>query len=427
MRARMNPLYEQMATSVFERMSGLAAQYGAVNLGQGFPDFGWPDEILEAAAQAVRHGSNQYAPSRGLPALREAVAAHYNRHYGLNLGAEQICVTSGATEALGAAILATIAPGDEVIILTPAYDSYAPMIRRGGGVPREVALKPPEWRIERAALEAAITPRTRAILFNNPQNPTGRLFDAGELEIVAAVARDRDLIVISDEVWEHIVLAPPRDGEGNRSAQPSGGGGAVQGSEPPPSVADATATSPSRGGIFVPLSSLPGMAERTIKIGSAGKIFSLTGWKVGWMAAAPDLANVVARAHQFLTFCTPPNLQSAVAFGVNEGDAWIEPMKQRFSRARDKMTRGLREAGFAVLDAASTYFLCVDLKASGIDLDDEAFAEAAVEKAGVAVVAISAFAEDNPSRHLVRLCFGKKDETIAAGVAAMARARELLA
>ena len=384
----MNPLYEQMETSVFERMSGLAAQYGAVNLGQGFPDFGWPDAILEAAATAVKEGSNQYAPSRGLPALREAVAAHYNRHYGLKLAGGQVCVTSGATEALGAAILATTAPGDEVIILTPAYDSYAPMIRRGGAVPREVALKPPQWRIDRAAIEAVVTPKTRAIIFNNPQNPTGRLFDAGELEAVASVARDHDLIVISDEVWEHIVL----DGQA-----------------------------------FTPLSSLPGMAERTIKIGSAGKIFSLTGWKVGWMVAAPELADVVARAHQFLTFCTAPNLQSAVAFGLNEGDAWIEPMKARFAGARDTMTQGLRGAGFTVLDAASTYFLCVDLKASGIDLDDESFARAAVEQAGVAVVAISAFAEDNPSRHLVRLCFGKKDETIEAGVAAMARARELLA
>jgi len=384
----MNPLYEQMATSVFERMSGLATQYGAVNLGQGFPDFGWPDAILEAAATAVKEGSNQYAPSRGLPALREAVAAHYNRHYGLKLAGGQVCVTSGATEALGAAILATTAPGDEVIILTPAYDSYAPMIRRGGAVPREVALKPPQWRIDRAAIEAVVTPKTRAIIFNNPQNPTGRLFDAGELEAVASVARDHDLIVISDEVWEHIVL----DGQA-----------------------------------FTPLSSLPGMAERTIKIGSAGKIFSLTGWKVGWMVAAPELADVVARAHQFLTFCTAPNLQSAVAFGLNEGDAWIEPMKARFAGARDTMTQGLRGAGFTVLDAASTYFLCVDLKASGIDLDDESFARAAVEQAGVAVVAISAFAEDNPSRHLVRLCFGKKDETIEAGVAAMARARELLA
>ena len=384
----MNPLYEQMATSVFERMSALAAKHGAVNLGQGFPDFGWPDAILDAAATAVKEGSNQYAPSRGTPALREAVAAHYNRHYGQDLAAEHVCVTSGATEALGAAILATVAPGDEVIILTPAYDSYAPMIRRGGAVPREVALRPPEWRIDRAALEAAVTPKTRAMIFNNPQNPTGRLFDADELKAIASFARDHDLIVIADEVWEHIAL----DGQK-----------------------------------FVPLATLPGMAGRTIKIGSAGKIFSLTGWKVGWMVAAPELANVVARAHQFLTFCTAPNLQSAVAFGMSEGDAWIEPMKQRFARARDRMTQGLRGAGFAVLHAASTYFLCVDLKASGIDLDDESFAVAAVEKAGVAVVAVSAFAEEDPSRHLVRLCFGKKDDTIDAGVAAMARAKELLA
>jgi N-succinyldiaminopimelate aminotransferase len=388
MRLRMNPLYEQMKTSVFERMSGLAAKHGAINLGQGFPDFGWPDEILDAAARAVKEGSNQYAPSRGIPALREAVAAHYNRHYGQSLTAEQVCVTSGATEALGAAILATIARGDEVIIFTPAYDSYAPMIRRGGGVPREVALKPPAWRIDRAELDAAIGPKTRAILFNNPHNPAGRLFEAQELEAVASVARDHDLIVISDEVWEHIVL------DGQR---------------------------------FTPLASLPGMADRTIKIGSAGKIFSLTGWKVGWMVAAPELAAVVARAHQFLTFCTAPNLQAAVAFGLNEGDAWIEPMKQRFARARDRMTEGLRAANFTVLDAASTYFLCVDLETSGIALDDESFAAAAVEQAGVAVVALSAFAEQDPPRHLVRLCFGKKDETIDAGVAAMARAKELLA
>ena len=384
----MNPLYEQMATSVFERMSALAAKHGAVNLGQGFPDFGWPDAILDAAATAVKEGSNQYAPSRGTPALREAVAAHYNRHYGQDLAAEHVCVTSGATEALGAAILATVAPGDEVIILTPAYDSYAPMIRRGGAVPREVALGPPEWRIDRAALEAAVTPKTRAMIFNNPQNPTGRLFDADELKAIASFARDHDLIVIADEVWEHIVL----DGQK-----------------------------------FVPLATLPGMAGRTIKIGSAGKIFSLTGWKVGWMVAAPELANVVARAHQFLTFCTAPNLQSAVAFGMSEGDAWIEPMKQRFARARDRMTEGLRGGGFTVLHAASTYFLCVDLRASDINLDDESFAVAAVEKAGVAVVAVSAFAEEDPSRHLVRLCFGKKDETTDAGVAAMARAKELLA
>ena len=177
---------------------------------------------------------------------------------------------------------------------------------------------------------------------------------------------------------------------------------------------------------FTPLASLPGMAERTIKIGSAGKIFSLTGWKVGWMVASRELAGVVARAHQFLTFSTAPNLQAAVAYVLNEGDAWVEPMRQRFARARDRMTEGLRNADYHVLDAGSTYFLCVDLKASGIALDDENFAVAAVERAGVAVVPLSAFAEENPPRHLVRLCFGKKDETIDAGVAAMARAKELM-
>lgn len=383
----MNPIYEQMPTSVFERMSGLAAKYGAVNLGQGFPDFGWPEEILEAAARAVKEGSNQYAPSRGLPRLREAVAEHYRRHHGLELKPDHVCVTSGATEAIAASLLAVVSPGDEVIILTPAYDCYAPLIGRAGGTPREVALRPPEWRIERAALDAAVGPNTRAILFNNPHNPAGKLFDRQELEMVAAFAREHDLIVISDEVWEHVLL----DGQS-----------------------------------FTPMASLPGMAERTIKIGSAGKIFSLTGWKVGWMIAAPEMASIAARAHQFLTFSTAPNLQSAVAYGLNDGDAWIEPMKQRFARARDRMTQGLRAAGYNVLDAASTYFLCVDLAASELDLDDESFAMAAVEEAGVAVVPLSAFAEVDPPRHLVRLCFGKKDETIDAGVAAMARAKDLL-
>jgi N-succinyldiaminopimelate aminotransferase len=384
----MNPLYENMATSVFERMSGLAAKHDAVNLGQGFPDFGWPDEILDVAASAVKDESNQYPPSRGLPALRQAIAAHYRRHHGAEVAADDVCVTSGATEALGAAILATVSPGDEVIVFTPAYDSYAPMIRRAGGIVREVALRPPHWRIDPAEVAAAAGPKARTILFNNPHNPAGRLFDGAELEAIAAIARDRDLIVISDEVWEHILL----DGQS-----------------------------------FVPLASLPGMAERTIKIGSAGKIFSLTGWKVGWMVAAPKLAGVAARAHQFLTFSTAPNLQAAVAFGLDQGDGWIEPMKRRFARARDRMTEGLAGAGYEVLHAASTYFLCVDLAASGCRLDDETFAAAAVEQAGVAVVPLSVFAEADPPRHMVRLCFAKRDETIDAGVAAMARAKELLA
>jgi len=383
----MHPLYEQMETSVFERMSLAAAKHGAVNLGQGFPDFGWPPEILEAAAKAVVEGSNQYAPSRGLPALREAVAAHYGRHQGLDLSPDNICVTSGATEALAAAILATVEPGDEVILLTPAYDAYAPLMRRAGGVVREVALQPPGWRIERNALEAAVGPKTRAIIFNNPHNPTGRLFDADELAVIAEIAVANDLIVISDEVWEHILL----DGQ-----------------------------------TFTPIASLSGMAGRTLKCGSAGKIFSLTGWKIGWLVASPELATLAARAHQFLTFASAPNLQAAVAFGLSEGDAWLQPMRERFARARDRMTAGLEAAGYAVLPSASTYFLCVDLAASGIGLDDESFAKQAVEEAGVAVVPLSPFTEMEPPHHLIRLCFAKRDEIIDAGVAALARAREIL-
>ena len=380
----MNPLYETMETSVFERMSLAAAQHGAINLGQGFPDFGWSDHILDAAAKALSEGSNQYAPSRGLPVLRAAVADHYRRHHGLDLSAEGVCVTSGATEALAAAIFATVEAGDEVIVMTPAYDAYAPLVRRAGGIVREVALTPPGWRIERAAIAAAVTQRTRVIVLNNPHNPTGRLFDAAELEAVASVAREHDLIVISDEVWEHLLL------DGQR---------------------------------FVPLATLDGMAKRTIKCGSAGKIFSLTGWKIGWIAAVPELATLAARAHQFLTFASPPNLQAAVAYGLAEGDGWIAPMRARFARARDRMRDGLEAAGFAVLPSAATYFLIVDLAASGIALDDEAFAKRAVEEAGVAVVPLSPFATDATPRHLVRLCFAKGDATIDAGIAALAEAR----
>jgi len=384
----LNPLYERMPVSVFERMSLAAAKHGAVNLGQGFPDFGWPDEILDAAARALKEGSNQYAPSRGLPQLRQAIADHYRRHFGEQLDPDHICVTSGATEALGAMILSTVEPDDEVIIFTPAYDSYAPMVRRAGATPREVALQPPYWNIDRDAIESVLSERTRAIIFNNPQNPTGRLYGKDELQIIADIAIEHDLTVISDEVWEHVLLHGER---------------------------------------FTPLASLPGMAERTLKAGSAGKIFSLTGWKVGWIVASAENAAVAARAHQFLTFATAPNLQAAVAYGMEQGDVWIEPMRQRFSRALVRMREGLKQAGYDVLEPASTYFLCVDLTASGLDVDDQAFAAAAVERAGVATVPISAFAEQNPSRHLVRLCFAKRDETIDAGVAAMARARELFA
>jgi N-succinyldiaminopimelate aminotransferase len=383
-----NPNYSAMPVSVFERMSLAAAEHGAVNLGQGFPDFGWPPELLARAAEALVEGSNQYAPSRGLPALREAVAAHYARHFGQQLEPQSVCITSGATEAIAAAVFATLSPGDEAIVLTPAYDAYAPLVRQAGGVVREVALQPPEWRIEREALERAAGPRTRLLLFNNPHNPSGRLFGPDELAVVADFVRDRDLLVVSDEVWEHVLLGEQR---------------------------------------FMPLATLPGMSGRVIKAGSAGKIFSLTGWKVGWIVAPPELAAIAARAHQFLTFATPPNLQAAVAFGLAEGDSWLPPMRQCFAAARDRLARGLTDAGFHVLETRSTYFQCVDLRASGIADDDESFAARAVREAGVAVIPLSAFAESDAPRHLVRLCFAKKDETIDAGVAAMAHARALYA
>lgn len=383
----MNPLYQQMPVSVFERMSLAAAEHGAVNLGQGFPDFGWPDPIIAAAGRALVEGSNQYAPSRGLPELRAAVADHYRRHHALELGPENILATSGATEAIAASILAMVRPGDEVIIFAPAYDAYAPLVRRAGGVVREVALLPPEWRIDADALEAAVSDRTRAIVLNNPHNPTGRLFTREELEVVANVARAYDLLVLSDEVWEHVLLD------------------------------DRT---------FIPFASLPGMAERTLKCGSAGKIFSLTGWKVGWLVAHREIVNTVARAHQFLTFATATNLQSAVAFGMAEGDSWLQPMRAAFTEARHRLATGLEGFGYSVLPSASTYFLCVDLQASGLSVDDEQFARTAVEQAGVAVIPVSAFYEDEPARHFVRLCFAKRPATIDAGISAMGRVMHLL-
>ena len=381
----MNPLYRQMPVSVFERMSLLAAEHGAVNLGQGFPDFGWPEPLVAEAARLLEEGSNQYPPSRGLPVLRQAVADRYGRDHGLALTPDHVLVTSGATEAIAAAIFALVEPDDEVIILTPAYDAYAPLVRRAGGVVREVALRPPGWRIDGDALRAAVTAKTRLLILNNPHNPTGRLFDAGELETIAAVAREADLLVLSDEVWEHVLL---------------------------------------EGAEFTPLSALPGMATRTLKCGSAGKIFSLTGWKVGWLVAPPELVALVARAHQFLTFATPPNLQAAVAWGLGQ-DEWIAPMRAAFTRARDRLVGGLEEAGYRLLPAQATYFQCVDLHASDIPLDDEAFAKLAVEQAGVTVIPLSAFSEQEPVSTMIRLCFAKRDETIDAGLAALAKAREL--
>ncbi len=382
----MNPLFADLPTSIFAHMSALAAEHGAINLGQGFPDFGWPGDVVERAAEALRSGSNQYAPMRGLTELREAVVAHYRRHQQMDYGIEEVTITSGATEALASAIMTLVSPGDEVLLFQPLYDAYVPLVRRAGGVPRFVRLTPPGWRITAEAIEEAVTERTRLLIFNNPHNPTARLFDEEELGIISGACARHDLIALTDEVWEHIVF------DGRR---------------------------------FVPLASLRGMRERTVKVGSAGKIFSLTGWKVGWIAAPEALTLPISKAHQYMTFATPPNLQAAVAYGLGKSDDYFEGMRAGFRTARDDMVAALGEAGFVTLAAEGTYFASIDLAASGIDVDDVAFCERAVREAGVAAIPVSAFYEEEPVRSVVRLCFAKQPETIAAGVAKLARAKAL--
>jgi len=376
------------ATSIFEHMSGLARAHHAVNLGQGFPDFGWPDDVVEKAAQGLSGAASQYPPMRGLPELRQAVADHYRRHQGLDFGPDQVIVTSGATEALAATLLALVAPGDEVVLFQPLYDAYLPLVLRAGGVARLVRLAPPGWRITAEALAEAFTPKTRLVVFNNPHNPTARMFDREELGLIAAACVAHDALAVSDEVWEHVLF------DGRR---------------------------------HVPLSSLPGMAGRTVKIGSAGKIFSLTGWKVGWAVAPADLAAAVAGTHQFLTFTTAPNLQAAVAWGLGKDDAYYAAMRAGFAAARDRMSALLEQAGYQVLPCEGTYFLTVDLPGSGIEADDVAFCERAVAEAGVAAIPISALYAEDPVRTAIRLCFAKREATIAAGVAALAKARALFA
>ena len=376
-----HPVYRDMPTTIFEQMSALARETGAINLGQGFPDTPGPADILNVAADALLSRSNQYPPMAGLPELRAAVASHYAAHQGLALTPQDVIVTSGATEAIAATLLALVQPGDEVLVLAPLYDAYLPLIERAGGVAKVVRLTPPEWRITQAALEAAASPRTRILLMNNPVNPTGIVLRDGELALLARFCVDRDLIAICDEVWEHLTF----DGLRHR-----------------------------------PLMAQPGMGDRTVKIGSAGKIFSLTGWKVGWMCAAPPIVTLLARAHQFLAFTTPPNLQWAVAKGLAKPVEWFDAMRADYQASRDRLVTGLRAAGFVLLPSQATWFVCVDLPASGIAMDDREFCERIVRDAGVAAIPISAFYPDEPVTHLVRLCFSKADAVLDEAVARLA-------
>ncbi len=380
-----HPVYADLPTTIFEEMSGLARATGAINLGQGFPDDPGPMALRQKAGEALISGTNQYPPMRGLPALRQAVAAHYNRTQGLDLDWEtEIVVTSGATEALAAAFLSLISPGDEVVLFQPLYDAYLPMVKRAGGVPKLVRLTPPHWRFDRAMLEAAFSDRTRMVVLNTPLNPAGVVTPDEDLALLAEYCVKHDTIAVCDEVWEAVVF----DGREHR-----------------------------------PLIGYPGMRERTVKIGSAGKMFGMTGWKVGFLCAAPALTKALAGAHQFLTFTTPPNLQEAVAFGLSEPGDWFQAMPAGLQRSRDRLAAGLRAAGFVVLDSGGTYFLNVDLKASGIDEDDRTFALRAVRDHGVASIPVSAFYAEDPVRHILRLCFAKADDTLDEAVRRLAAAR----
>jgi N-succinyldiaminopimelate aminotransferase len=375
----MNRLFADIQTSIFETMSRLAREHEAVNLGQGFPDGAGPLDVREKAAEAVISGWNQYPPMLGLPELRHAVAAHYRRFQGLSLDADsEVMITSGATEAITDALMAVIEPGDEVILFQPMYDAYLPLVRRAGGVPRFVTLKPPHWRLTREALGAAFTPRTRAVLFNNPLNPAAVGFSDADQALLAEFCVRHDAIAICDEVWEHVMF------DGRRHQ---------------------------------PLMAFEGMRERTVKIGSAGKIFSLTGWKVGFVMATPALLRVIAKAHQFFTFTTPPNLQAAVAFGLAKDDAYFTGMRADFQRSRDRFAAGLADLGFVTLPSEATYFLNIDLSASGIEEEDVGFCQRLVRERKVAAIPVSAFYAEHPVTSVVRLCFAKRDETLDAALA----------
>lgn len=371
-------------TTIFEVMSRLSVELGATNLGQGFPDMTEPGELIAAAQRALAERSNQYPPMRGLPELRRAIAAYYQREQGLVVAEDEIVVTSGATEALAVSILALVQPGDEVILIQPLYDAYLPLVERAGGTARLVSLTPPDWTLPLDRLEAAITPKTRLIVLNTPNNPVGTVLPRATLEAVGALCQRHDLFLLCDEVWEGMIL----DGTPHVS----------------------------------PLA-LPALRDRAVKVGSAGKIFSMTGWKIGWAIAAPRLASAIAQAHQFITFTTATPLQWAVAEGLALPGEWHAAHRARYGAAKARLVDGLTAAGFHVLPASGTWFVTVDLAASGLPGSDAALAERLIREAGVASIPVSAFYAADPETNYLRLCFAKQDETLDRAVERLAAFR----
>ncbi|GGD08190.1 pyridoxal phosphate-dependent aminotransferase [Nocardioides daphniae] len=365
--------------TIFARMSALATRSGSVNLGQGAPDVDGPALALHAAERALMAGQNQYAPGIGIPALREAVAAHQWRHYGITLDpASEVVVTTGATEGIAAALLALVDPGDEVVVLEPYYDSYVAMIQMAGGVRRPVTLRAPDFRLDAEALRAAVTPRTRLILLNTPHNPTGTVLTRAELDVVAEVAIAHDLVVVTDEVYEHLVL-------------------------------DVAAE-------HVPLCTLPGMAERTLTLSSLGKSWSLTGWKIGWATGPEHLVTALTTAKQWLTYTSGAPLQPAAAVALDEADDFPATLRTSLRARRDHLVAGLNGLGIETYMPQGTYFALSDVSGLGW-ADGMAFCEALPERAGVVAIPTSVFHDDvEAGRHLVRWAFCKQESVLEEGL-----------
>ena len=370
-----NDLLSATGTTVFTVMSALAVQHSAINLGQGFPDYDGPEDVVRAAADALLDNRNQYPPLTGLPELRQAVANANRRFYDLEIDPNaEVVVTSGATEALAACLTALLNPGDEVVLLEPLYDTYLPVVKLLGAVPKLVRLSPPKWELPRAELAAAFGPKTKAILLNTPMNPASKVFTAAELAFIAELCQRHDTYAVCDEVYEHLTFD---------------------------------------GWKHIPLMTLPGMRERCLRIGSAGKTFNLTGWKVGYITCDRSLAPNVAKAHQNLTFTTAPNLQRAVAVGLAKDDRYFAELAADLQAKRDRLAAGLAALGFGVLTSQGSYFVTADFTPLGFAGDDVAFCRHITETAKVTAIPVSAFyAEADAPRHFVRFAFCKRMEVL---------------
>lgn len=385
--ARLARRLDGIPPTIFTEMSALAVRTGAVNLGQGFPDVDGPASVIERASEALHAGANQYAPGIGVPPLRQAIARHQQRRYGLDLDPDtEVCVTTGCTEAIAAALLGLVDAGDEVIVLEPFYDSYVAMLQMAGAVRRPVTLRAPDFRLDVAALRAAVTDRTRFVLLNSPHNPTGTVLTRAELQAVADLAIAHDLIVITDEVYEHLVFDDALSTEGH-----------------------------------VPIATLPGMRERTLTLSSVGKSWSFTGWKVGWATGPAPLVSAVLAAKQWLTFTSGSPLQPAVAHALDHESGWPRALAADLQQRRDLLVDGLAAAGLSAQRPEGTYFALTDIGHLGW-ADGREFCLALPSRAGVVAIPTQGFHDSDAGRHLVRWAFCKDRTVIEDGLERLARA-----